>query len=165
MSHGPKQGKAKAFDSDMSHVPAIDRSYDIPYIAGYSEDGKTIYIDKDLPQFLLHKRKKIAVAPFLIIHEALEKALIDVANMKYQDAHAIATHVENASVAAAGIPINVYEDFYKPYKKSEAEKIAAVPRDLDLTPYEDEKDTKTLKMIKSAYATSTKSKGPHRKGR
>ena len=160
MSHGHKQSKPKGFESDMLRVPKIDRTFDIPYVAGYSKDGKTIYIDKDLPEFFVYKGKKIAIAPFLVVHEALEKALLDISRMKYEDAHAIATHVENASVSAAGIPPNVYEDFYKPYIKSEARQVGVVPRDLDLTPYRDEGDTSTLKMIKSAHASALrKSRG------
>jgi len=30
-------------------VRVVNQNYDIPYIAGYSKDGRTIFIDRDLP--------------------------------------------------------------------------------------------------------------------
>ena len=31
-------------------VRSVNRDYDVPYIAGYSVDGKTIFIDRHLPR-------------------------------------------------------------------------------------------------------------------
>jgi hypothetical protein len=31
-------------------VRKISHDYDVPYIAGYSEDGKTVFIDRHLPR-------------------------------------------------------------------------------------------------------------------
>ena len=35
---------------DLRRVKKLDRKHDIPYLAGYSQDGKTIYIDRHMPQ-------------------------------------------------------------------------------------------------------------------
>ena len=147
--HQPRRGKT-SFDSNMLKHPQINRSFDIPYVAGYSKDAKTIYIDKDLPQHFKYKGKKIAIAPFLVVHEAVEKALIDVAGLSYQDAHAIATHVEITSVFAAGIDPKAYQKFYSRYIKSETTHVVKTPKNLDLTPYRDEEDKNALKLIERA---------------
>ena len=35
---------------DLRRVKKFDRKHDIPYLAGYSQDGKTIYIDRHMPR-------------------------------------------------------------------------------------------------------------------
>lgn len=40
----------RALDAIARRVGNIDRNHDIPYLAGYSEDGKTIYIDRHMPR-------------------------------------------------------------------------------------------------------------------
>src|SRR5437762_10045206 len=55
----------------------LDRKHDVPYLAGYSRDGRTIYIDKDLPKtFTTRRGRRVKVDPFLIFHEAVGKALL-----------------------------------------------------------------------------------------
>src|SRR3977135_1065509 len=55
----------------------VNRSYDIPYIAGYSVDGKTIFIDRHLPRTFRWLLKTGRVEHFLLTHEIVEKALLD----------------------------------------------------------------------------------------
>jgi hypothetical protein len=40
----------RALDAIMRRVKNFDRKHDIPYLAGYSLDGKTIYIDRHMPK-------------------------------------------------------------------------------------------------------------------
>ena len=39
----------RALDAVVRRVKSLDRKHDIPYLAGYSRDGKTIYIDRHMP--------------------------------------------------------------------------------------------------------------------
>ena len=58
-------------------VRRVSHDYDIPYIAGYSVDGKTIFIDRHLPRTIRWLLKTVRVEPFLLTHEIVEKALLD----------------------------------------------------------------------------------------
>jgi len=54
------------------------RKYDIPLLAGYSQDGSEIYIDKDMPDgYESRTGGYVYVIPYLVMHEGIEKALID----------------------------------------------------------------------------------------
>src|SRR6516162_9569450 len=39
----------RALDAIVRRVKHLDREHDIPYLAGYSLDGNTIYIDRHMP--------------------------------------------------------------------------------------------------------------------
>jgi hypothetical protein len=47
----------RALDAVVRRVRKLDRDHDIPYLAGYSQDGKTIYIDRHMTFFRLDGRK------------------------------------------------------------------------------------------------------------
>jgi hypothetical protein len=71
----------------------------------------------------------------------VEKALLDQLPLHYLHAHQIAVRAERDAVRAAGISWQAYQSFMKKHEKPiEEEKLIRVPRDLDLTPYRDEKD-------------------------
>ena len=126
----------------------LERGWDIPYLAGYSRNGKIIFIDRHLPQFLITPSGKYDVFPFLILHEAVEKSLLDELSLVYQHAHQIALRAEEAAVRAAGIKWKVYDAFMQRYIKSVGhEKLNKIPPDLDIKPYHDEKDTALLKKM------------------
>src|ERR1700738_1963941 len=119
----------------------VDRGHDIPYIAGYSLDGRTVFIDRHLPATFRSWTGTVRVEPFLLVHEILEKALLDELRLHYLHAHQIAVRAERDAVKAAGISWGVYQRFMKKHEKPIAEeKLIRVPRTLDLTPYRDEKD-------------------------
>ena len=40
----------RALDAVVRQIVKLDRRHDIPYLAGYSRDGKTIYIDRHMPK-------------------------------------------------------------------------------------------------------------------
>jgi hypothetical protein len=121
----------------------LDDSYDLPYLGGYSKDGKIIYIDRHLPEMLSYthdgKTKEYSPRQFIIDHEDWEKALIDALGWSYPHAHAAATAAERRAVMRAGLMWKPYQGAYRPYiKADEHEKLKLVPADLDLTPYLDD---------------------------
>jgi hypothetical protein len=129
-------------------VRIVSREYDIPYIAGYSVDGHTVFIDRHLPKFFRWLTKTVRVDPFLLTHEIVEKALLDELRLHYLHAHQIAVRAERAAVKAAGVSWWVYQRFMKKYEKPiEAERLVHVPPALDLTPYRDEKDFALLRRL------------------
>jgi len=122
----------------------VNRKYDVPFIAGYSTDGKTIYIDRHFNPMW----GKVDVTPFLLIHEKTEKALLDYYHLDYQQAHHLATHNEHMHVDEAGLDWRKYTDHYDPYEKNlEHEHLTKVPPDLDLEPYRDEHDPNFKKLV------------------
>ena len=132
-------------------VRRVDRSYDIPYIAGYSRDGSTIFIDRHMPHVFSWHGKRIPVDQFLLTHEIVEKALVDKLRLHYLHAHQIAMRIEKAAVQAAGIRWRDYNRFTKKNeKKIGDERLHKVPRSLDLTPYRDEHDFALLKRMIAA---------------
>ena len=61
----------------MRRLFKLDNTRDIPYLAGYSQDGKTIYIDRDMPESFEWNGKTVRTDKFLIDHEHMEKSVID----------------------------------------------------------------------------------------
>jgi hypothetical protein len=149
-------------DAVMRRVKKLDRRHDIPYLAGYSLDGKTIYIDRHMPKSFKFRGRKIETDRFLILHEEVEKALIDQLGLHYLHAHQIATRAEEAAVRAAGVEWRAYDRFMQKYvKRIGDERLSKVPKDLDLKPYRDEHDNDLLRrMLRSVHAGSTP-KGVH----
>jgi hypothetical protein len=127
----------------------LNRKHDIPYLAGYSKDGKTIYIDRHMPKSFLYKGKRILTDRFLILHETVEKTLITQHHLHYQFAHQIALRTEEAAVRADKISWRAYDKFMQKYIKSIGdETLKKVPKDLDTRPYRDEDDFKLLREMK-----------------
>src|SRR3954447_21834350 len=129
-------------------VGVINREYDVPYIAGYSRDGHTVFIDRHLPRTFRWLLKTVRVEPFLLTHEIVEKALLDELRLHYLHAQQIAARAERDAVKAAGVSWWAYQSFMKrPEKQIEEEKLVRIPRTLDLTPYRDEKDFGLLERL------------------
>jgi hypothetical protein len=150
----------RALDAVVRQIKKLDRNHDIPYLAGYSKDGTTIYIDRHMPKSFSFGRRRIKTDRFLILHEAVEKTLMDHLGLRYLHAHQIATRAEQAAVRAAGISWDAYDRFMRMYVKSIGDKrLSKVPRDLDLKPYRDEHDSELLRRIARALE-----KGPMRMG-
>jgi hypothetical protein len=141
----------RALDAVVRRVKKLDRDHDIPYLAGYSNDGKTIYIDRHMPASMKYKGRQIDTDRFLILHEEVEKTLIDQLNLHYLHAHQIATRAEEAAVRAAGMLWRDYDRFMQKYvKRIGDERLKKVPGDLDLKPYRDEHDFDLLKRMQHA---------------
>jgi len=143
----------RALDAIARRVGAIDRGHDIPYLAGYSLDGKRIYIDRHLPKTFIYKSRTIAVDRYLLLHEEVEKTLIDQLALHYQHAHQIATRAEEAAVRADGVSWRAYDRFMQTYvKRVGDERLTKLPADLDLKPYRDEHDYDLMRRMAAAAA-------------
>jgi hypothetical protein len=131
----------RALDAVVRRVKKLDRAHDIPYLAGYSKDGKVIYIDRHMPSSFRYQGREINTDRYLILHEEVEKTLIDQLNLHYLHAHQIASRAEQAAVRAAGINWRDYDRFMQDNVKHIGdERLTKVPADLDLKPYRDEHD-------------------------
>jgi hypothetical protein len=150
----------RALEAVVRQIKKVDRRHDIPYLAGYSKNGQTIYIDRNMPKVFTFRGRRIRIDRFLILHEAVEKTLMDHLGLRYLHAHQIATRAEQAAVRATGVPWHAYDRFMRMHvKRIGDERVSKVPRDLDLKPYQDERDDKLLRRM--AAATE---KGPMRMG-
>ena len=133
----------------------VVRGVDIPYAAGYSRDGKTVYVDRDVPK----KFGDIDVDRYLIIHECIEKALMDALGLPYEYAHALATICEERAVQADGHDLAAYNAAWDKVirKVGSRGKYPDVPKDLDTDPYTQEhdvKDERAMGMIGGKAAMS-----------
>jgi hypothetical protein len=141
----------RALDALARRVGSIDRAHDIPYLAGYSLDGKRIYIDRHLPPTFRHRGRDVAVDRYLLLHEEVEKALIDHLDLHYQHAHQIATRAEEAAVRADGVSWRAYDRFMQQFVKTMGdERLTRLPDDLDLKPYRDEHDFDLMRRMAAA---------------
>jgi hypothetical protein len=141
----------RALDAIVRRVKNLDRQHDIPYLAGYSQDGKTIYIDRHLPKTFRFRGRDIEVDRYLILHEEVEKTLIDQLGLHYLHAHQIATRAEQAAIRADRISWRDYDRFMQKYvKRIGDERLSKVPANLDLKPYRDEHDDDLLRRMQEA---------------
>jgi hypothetical protein len=141
----------RALDAIVRRVKKLDRDHDIPYLAGYSIDGTIIYIDRHMPTNFVHKGRTIETDRFLILHEEVEKTMIDRLHLHYLHAHQIATRVERDAVTACGVDWSDYDAFMQDNVKHIGnERLSKVPADLDLKPYRDEHDTELLERMARA---------------
>lgn len=126
------------------------RDFDVPYVAGYSKDGKSFYIDRMLAKGFEHDGVFFLIDIPIILHEVIEKSLmVEEHGIIYELAHQIALRGERAAVEAAGMPWAVYNAFCMQQIKliGGRKEYPDCPPDLDLTPYFDEKDWATLKKM------------------
>jgi hypothetical protein len=144
----------RALDAVVRRVKNLDRKHDIPYLAGYSRDGKIIYIDRHMPPSFRYGGREINTDRYLILHEEVEKTLIDQLNLHYLHAHQIASRAEQAAVRAAGIRWKDYDNFMqKNVKHIGDERLTKVPADLDLKPYRDEHDDELVQRMLDCIAS------------
>ena len=150
----------RALDAVVRRATRIDREHDVPYLAGYSQDGKTIYIDRHMPKTMKYAGREIDTDRYLILHEEVEKTLIDQLDLHYLHAHQIATRAEQAAVRAAGIRWRDYDRFMQKYvKRIGNERLSKVPADLDLKPYRDEHDCDLLRRMQADMDRGTAPRG------
>jgi hypothetical protein len=148
----------RALDAVVRRAKKLDRKHDIPYLAGYSNDGKTIYIDRHMPSSFRYHGRDINTDRYLILHEEVEKTLIDQLNLHYLHAHQIASRAEQAAVRAAGISWRDYDRFMQTnVKRIGDERLTKVPADLDLKPYRDEHD---YDLVQRMLASIARGEGP-----
>ena len=100
-----------------------------------------------------HRDREIDTDRFPILHEEVEKTLIDRLGLHYLHAHQIATRAEQAAVRADNIQWRAYDAFMQKYVKQIGdEKLEKLPPDLDLKPYRDEHDYDLLARMSKAMA-------------
>lgn len=118
----------------------IVRGVDVPYCAGYSEDGSTVYIDREVPKTFNLRGKPCDVDKYLVLHEMIEWALMEHLGIPYQYAHALATVCEEKAVQADGHDLSAYNSAWDTVirKVGSRGKYPNIPKDLDTEPYEDE---------------------------
>jgi hypothetical protein len=125
---------------------------DVPYAAGSSKDGKTVYIDRRIPRFAEIGGKRIDLWKAIAEHEIKEKQLLDQGE-HYSQAHLTATHTEDADVDHQGVSHEEYERFLKPYidqARKEADP-TRVPADIEDKPYRDMGEEHLIKGRGLAY--------------
>ena len=149
--------------------PVISRQYKVPYLGGVSTDGKTVYIDRDLPEAL----PSVEPDAYIAHHERMEWWLMTRLGMDYlgkdggDGAHHFAVRYEHDALKADGHDTDDYEDELVPYiKEDEYADLGPddVPPDLFLGPYEDDQDSldrKLLPVLKAAGVALTGRKLGH----
>ncbi len=106
-----------------------------------------------MPESFLYKGRAIPVDRYLLLHEEVEKTLIDQLDLHYQHAHQIATRAEEAAVRADGISWRAYDRFMQSnVKRMGDERLTKLPPDLDLKPYRDEHDYDLMRRMVAAAA-------------
>lgn len=126
----------------------IDTTHDVPYLGGISRGPKkpVVYIDPIVPQIFVTKRgQNLNMFRYLVVHEMVEKAMFDTFNMRYQEAHQIATRAEKAAVEADGHSWKEYQTFSLQLvddvrRKCLEKEDLQLPDDLELRPYQHEDD-------------------------
>lgn len=152
----PKPGSWKLSKSELDQAIAlirkmrhIDQTHDIPYVAGYSRDGKTLYLDREVPNSIEISGKDVDICRYILLHEEIEKALEDELQLAYLHAHQIALRAELDAVKADGVDWQAYnEKTIALCNRIGARKsYPNCPKDLDLTPYKDEDDKDTMRRM------------------
>jgi len=110
----------------------IDRTHDVPYLAGSNNEGGVTYIDRRVPPLVAG----IDPAGPLNVHEQVEHALMTKGNMPYESAHRVALVEEQKAVEALGGNWAQYQsEMSKLVGTTEHESAKAPPPDLYLKPY------------------------------
>jgi hypothetical protein len=119
VDHQPDFGdnqQGMATGGRIDGATSINRSYDVPYLAGSSNDDKTVYIDRRVPKRIAVKRangkgyESIDPAEFLAEHEREEHKAMR-AGKPYEKAHVEnGTAAERAKVKAHGLDWDHYEE-------------------------------------------------------
>jgi hypothetical protein len=129
----------------------VSYDYDVPYLGGYSQDGATIYVDRDTPEQIKRGKRVYVIRPApgtispgglvrgICVHEHWEKTAMTAWGWGYAEAHELATHAENHFARDVLQDPAEYEDVWRPIIKLAERKLhaqaAQLPPDLDRTPY------------------------------
>lgn len=132
--------------SDEGAPVTINRSHDVPFISGPSNDGKTVYVDKAVPESVTVSGKTFDPAVPLSIHELTEQHVMEELKsrgMTDEKAYEIAHHefaepAEDAWYKAHGIDVAAVNKFWagidqKTEKEGKGD--TAFPKDLYTAPY------------------------------
>jgi hypothetical protein len=135
----------------------VDQDHDVPFCAGMSTDGKTMYVDHsiDLKRGVIDRTKPT------MVHEVVEFLLITYFKMKYLEAHNLAIAAEQACVRAQGIPDHTYNKLWDEdiRRVGSRGKYTNIPKDLQTQQYQQE-GTKEEKSDMGLIGGG-KASGPH----
>jgi hypothetical protein len=155
----------------LARQPIISRQFKVPYLGGISKDGRTVYIDRDLPEEL--PETGIAPDKYIAIHERAEWRLMTHNGMDYggkdggDGAHHYAVRLEHNALEEDGYNTDEYEDELARYINEDEHADLEpddLPPDLFLGPYmQDETplDRKLLPILKAAAIRETGRKLAH----
>jgi hypothetical protein len=133
----------------MLKAVRVDRTHDVPYVGSCSLDGKTIYIDYELPTHFVHRGKKVDIDRYIVMHEVVEMLFEHHLHFAYEDAHQIALHAERALVVSDGVPWAIYNRFCMRWVRviGNRRHYPNPPLGIDLQPERDCNDRVTLKRM------------------
>jgi len=154
-SSDPKNKAYKGYRCPKCNTPRTDISvnskYDVPYGSGYNVEATCIYIDKRLPRsFVNSVGKTVDIHKYLVLHEVVEKMLIDHLGLDYNHAHTIAMGAESTALLRDGVNYDEYFAYIGKYVSFDIDPkdINSVPPDLDEIPYLDDGLTDVVKKIR-----------------
>ena len=128
----------------LANKVRIEHQYWVPYLGGYSKDWThpCVYINSTFPDKLKAGAKVMQPWRYLLIHESVEKCLMDELSLPYTIAHTIATAAERTAVEADGYSWDAYTDaLKKPIQQARKDMDdRPLPPDLDKRPYQQEHD-------------------------
>ena len=140
LEHGDTTEQMKPRRRPLKPINKVDRGHDVPYLAGPSNDGGTIYIDQQVPRTIVVKGRKLDPSIPLRIHENTEQKLMIGRGMSYEDAHKQATAAEREWIESHGYDWQHYEAVMDGLLSSvEHEHPKDPPADLFLKPYPHDK--------------------------
>lgn len=114
---------------------AVDRTHDVPYLAGKDEDTGGIDIDKRVPKTIPNNGKSLDVARPLAVHENTERKHM-AKDMPYAKAHKLATIAEKVWITTHGYNWAQYEASMRGYLRcTEHEHANNPPKGLYKGPY------------------------------
>jgi len=113
----PEWRKAIRDGKRIAKTAAINREYDIPYLAGAHVSKPMFFIDRHVPKGFRDGDKYVSVDKYLAIHEFVERELMKQDGLPYfkgkSAAHKIATDQEMAQVKADGVSVKRIHRFYE----------------------------------------------------
>lgn len=128
----------------------VDHAYEVPYVAGYDRDaGEYVFVDCAVPLATERNGRILPVGPLLVIHERVEKAMLQDYRTVYPSAHQIALRIEKAAAAALGVEWKAYDDLITELSDaiSARTQVRDVSARLDLQPYYTFLDADNRKLV------------------
>ena len=113
--------------------------FHVPYLAGSSQDGRTVYFDQRTPA---------SAKPFIAEHEKVEGVLIREYGWDYEKAHKFATEAERTKVEGTlGLNWKIYQEKLSgPISKAEKAPKRNLPPDLLDAAYNGDPDEATKRL-------------------
>jgi hypothetical protein len=132
-----------------SSIP-VDRTYDVVWLAGRSQNCTRVYIDCDAPLVMTDGETGFDPGETLPWHEVAEWYGIYMLGLQYPDAHALATHrFERPRVEKLGLDWDGYETACdEAISENATEPVNEPPPDIDLSPYEEDGSGKELALMR-----------------